>query len=367
MRKIRTLRIVPVSLVILALLLAGCTGGQSKPQSQPAPSVPQAPPPEKKPLRPFTIGVPVSPPSMVHLAPYIAMEKGFFEAQGLKVTKDDLKEFEGGLQALRGSAAGGLDVAGTSSDPLIIAASQGGGVKAIGTYAPKLSVVAVVQPGINKVEDLRGKRIGIQEVGGFNEVMARAVLATKGMKAEDVQYVTVATSGRVPGLVANKIDLAILHIDQYYAAMAKKPDLRVLANLWDVVPKWWYSAYMVREEQLKDPEERQALVGFITAIIKAQRFMYSNRDETIAIGVKYTGQDKDVVTKAYDDLAKGGIWAVNDGMPRDMIEYTISKQVEIGSIPADKKPTYEQVVDPSLAEEALKRLGGRLTGDPRWY
>lgn len=344
----RTIFLVAILVLLATLTIAGAAGQSAT-------------------LHPFKIGVPVSPPSMVHLAPYIALEKGFFAEEGLKVTPDDLVEFEGGLQALRGSAAGGLDVAGTSADPLIIAASQGGGVVGIGTYAPKLSVVMVVQPGINKVEDLRGKRIGIQEVGGFNEVMARAVLATVGMKPEDVQYVTVATSGRVPGLVTNKIDAAILHIDQYYKAMKQKPELKVLVNLWDVLPKWWYSAYMVRKEQLKDPVERKALVGFEAAIIKAQRFMYKNREETIAIAVKYTGNDQETISKAYDNLVKGGIWAVNDGMSKDMVEYTINKQVEIGSIEAGKKPSYNQLLDTSVAEEALKKLGGRWTGDPRWY
>jgi len=58
---------------------------------------------------------------------------------------------------------------------------------------------------------------------------------------------------------------------------------------------------------------------------------------------------------------------VNDGMPENMLEYTINKQVEIGTIEEKNKPTFEQVIDTSIAEEALKNLGGRMTGDPRWY
>jgi hypothetical protein len=34
---------------------------------------------------------------------------------------------------------------------------------------------------------------------------------------------------------------------------------------------------------------------------------------------------------------------------------------------AAKKPTYEQIVDRSIVDEAIKRLGGPMTGDPRWY
>ena len=68
-----------------------------------------------------------------------------------------------------------------------------------------------------------------------------------------------------------------------------------------------------------------------------------------------------------DDLVKGAVWSVNDGMPQKLIEYTIGKEVEVGTIKADNKPTYESVVDKSIVDEAIKRNGGPWTGDPRWY
>ncbi len=349
--------------ILLVFVMVFSVGCSSPAASTPAPAGQEQP----KELVPFKIGIPVSPPCLVHLAPYVAMEKGFFEDVGLLVTEEDLIEFEGGVQSLRGSASGGLDVAGTSADPLIIAAAAGGGVKGIGTYAPKLSVSMVVQPGINSVEDLRGKKIGIQEIGGFSEVMARALLASAGMTPADVQYVTVSTSGRVTGLVTGQIDAAPLHIDQYYSALAEKTDLQIVANMWDVLPEWWYSAYMVTDAQLADPEQRANLVAFEMAIMKAQRFMYENKEETVDIAVKYTKRTKEAESQAYDFLAKGGIWAVNDGMPDNMLEYTINKQVEIGTIEEKNKPSIEEVIDKSVAEEALKNLGGRMTGDPRWY
>jgi len=33
-----------------------------------------------------------------------------------------------------------------------------------------------------------------------------------------------------------------------------------------------------------------------------------------------------VIDKAYDDLSKGGVWSVNDGMPQKLIDYTIGKR-----------------------------------------
>ena len=149
--------------------------------------------------RKIVFGVPVTPPNVVHLPPYIAKEMGFFGEQNIDV---ELVTFEGGTQTLRGSVAGGLDITGTSSDPAIIGAARGAGTKVLGTYSHKLSQSMLVQGDIKSCKDLKDRKIGIQEVGAFNEVMSRAVMASCGLTPKDVEYVPVSTKGRVAGLLA---------------------------------------------------------------------------------------------------------------------------------------------------------------------
>lgn len=313
-----------------------------------------------KPLRHVVYGSPVTPPNLVHLAPYVAQDMGFFKEVGLEV---EFKTFEGGIGALRGMVSGGLDIAGTSSDALIAATAQGVQVHAIGTYAPKLSQVIVSTADVKTIADLKGKKMGIQEVGGFADVMNQLLLSSAGMKKEDVTSVSVTTAGRVAALVTGQINAHALHADQYYTALKQKPDLVTLAKMWEVAPKWWYAAFAAPDDAVK--KNPDLYIDFMTAVIKAQRFMYANKDKTVEIGIKYTKLDPEAVSKGYDDLAKGGIWSVNDGMPKDFVQYTIDKKFEMGAI--DKKPTYEQVVDLSIVNEAIKRNGGPMTGDPRWY
>jgi hypothetical protein len=49
-----------------------------------------------------------------------------------------------------------------------------------------------------------------------------------------------------------------------------------------------------------------------------------------------------------------------------MVEWTIDKQLELGSIKAAEKPTYEKLVDITIIEAAIAKSGGRLKGDKRW-
>jgi NitT/TauT family transport system substrate-binding protein len=311
--------------------------------------------------RKVVFGVPVTPPNVVHIPPYVAKEAGFFAENNIEA---EFVTFEGGTQTLRGSVSGGLDITGTSSDPAIIAAARGAGTKVLGTYSHKLSQSMLVQGDIKTCKDLKGRKIGIQEVGAFNEVMSRAVMASCGLTPKDVQYVNVSTKGRVPGLISGQIDTAILHVDQALVAKKKKADLNILVNLWETLPKWLYAVYIAPEKEIAS--NRQLYVDIMAALIKANRFMYKNKEKTVEIAIKYTQQPADVVAQTYDLLTEAGAWPVNNGLPRDMVEWTINKQVELGSIKAQEKPTYEKLIDVSVLQAALAKAGGRMTGDKRW-
>jgi ABC-type nitrate/sulfonate/bicarbonate transport system substrate-binding protein len=155
-----------------------------------------------------------------------------------------------------------------------------------------------------------------------------------------------------------------MHVDQALVAKKKKADLNILVNLWETLPRWLYAAYIAPEKEIAT--SRQLYVDLMAALIKANRFIYNNKEKTVAIATKHTQQPADVVGQTYDLLAEAGAWPVNNGLPRDMVEWTINKQVELGTIKAQEKPTYEKLIDVSVLQAALAKAGGPLTGDKRW-
>ena len=358
---------VMAAVALVALACAPAAAPAAKPTQAPAtpatatspagaPVAPRAP-------VPFVIGVPVAVPAMIHITMYVAQDEGYYTELGLA---PELKNFDGGVQSLRGSVAGStVDVAGTSSEVLANAVARGANVKGIGSYGPRLSVVMAAQPELKTVADLRGKRIGATGgIGAFGDSMSRAVLATGGLKPEDTQYQPLSTGARVTALLTGQMDTSILHVDQYYKALEQKPDLSLIAKLWDVLPTWWFGAMIATDGALA--ENRESYVAFQQALAKAGRLMYQNRERAIEIGEKHTGNGRAAVEKAYNDLAAAGAWAVNDGLPRELIEATIDKQMEMGLIEGRTRPTFDQMIDRSVADEAVRRLGGPWTGDPRW-
>src|SRR3989442_15073594 len=190
------MRQLAVSLVV-AFIASACAGTAApSPSPSVGATVAASPTVAKATCQPTSvkIAVPVTPPNVVHLPPYVAQELGYFKDENLTV---ELVPFEGGVGALKAMVAGGVNLAGTSTEPVVNAISQGVEVKVIGSYAPNISQVFAVRGDIIKTPaDLKGKRNGIQEAGAFADALSRAYLNKNGVDAKNVQFVRTTTAGR---------------------------------------------------------------------------------------------------------------------------------------------------------------------------
>lgn len=349
--------------VLAALLVAAC-GGETSSPAAPTAARPQTTAaggaagataaPAKGTCTPkqVKIAVPVTPPNVVHIPPYVALDLGYFKEENLEA---ELIRFEGGVGSLRSAAGGSVDLAGTSSEPVITAISQGADVKVVYTYAPNVDVSFVVGPSIKTLADLKGKKIGIQEPGGFADVMSRFVLQKAGINPNDVQFVQTTTAGRVTQLVAGQVDTGVLHIDQTLGIQKQNPDIHVLANMWDVVSNYQYSVYAASTTLIKnDPNTVECMVR---ALMRADRALYdpAMRDKMIDIATKYTQAEKDVVAQTFDQLVKAKAWPQNDGLPRQNIEGVAKSLKDQGQL--GKDVTFDQIVDLSFAQKVVQQLG----------
>jgi len=298
----------------------------------------------------LTFGMPTTPPNLVHISPWVAKEQGFFAEEGLVV---DIFPLEGGIYGIRNGVSGALDAGGGAGASVAVSVARKAGIKAIHSLAPKFASTMTVRSSIKTLEDLKGKKFGVQEVGGFADILSRMVLRKAGIKPEQVTFVPIA-SADVPPLVAGAIDTAILHVDQMLLARQKDPSLHPLVKFWDLEPNQLFLVVVAQEKKLAaEPGKYQALVR---ALVKANRFMYANKARTVEIAMKYAQIPRDVAEQAYDELVRGKVWAQNDGLPRAKVEYTINRMVQVGNIKPEERPAYEDYAAVSVIEPALKGL-----------
>src|SRR5712675_2485180 len=201
---------------IVSMLLACAAFGASDAPAQNAPNCPT--------MRKINIGVSVAPPNVVHTSPYIAKELGFFAKRCIDA---NIVQFEGGQSATSNAAAVQGSAIVSVSD---VAIGNGMKVQQFWGLAPRMPQAYVVSPDVKTAKDLKGRRLSATGggVGGFNWRMGREVLKTGGLGVDEVQFISAATAGRLPGLVAGQIDGVALHPEDVFLARKQKSTLNLL-------------------------------------------------------------------------------------------------------------------------------------------
>lgn len=309
-----------------------------------------------KKLTTVRVGLALIPPKMTFIGFYVARDKGFFTRNGLNVK---LMGEGDGVKSLRGTAAGAFDIAGTSADDVIAAAAQGGGITSVWGYAMPLDTAIVADQSVKTVADLKGKKIAITDPGGFSDVQVRAVLAMAHIPARETSIISLPDrSAFVPSILAGRINAAPFHADDGFAAQEQDPKLHVIAAVYKALPNWWYGSVAVTNKY--KAAHSDTIAKFITAMIQADRWIYSHRAQTIAVGVKETQESKSAVTKAYDFLKKAHEWTVNDGLEKSRVMNTMQYEHKLKQIP--KVPAYTDVADLSIVNSVLAKMGRWKTG-----
>jgi NitT/TauT family transport system substrate-binding protein len=295
------------------------------------------------------VALPTTPPNIVHMPVLIAKDLGLYK--GINVSTINL---EGGVYTYRATVAGSADIALASGAFAIVGKAKGAPTKMILANAPKLEASLVAVKEVQTMADLKGKRIGIQEPGGFADVLSRGVLRAAKIDPKDVNFVSIASED-VPALVAGQVDTAILHVEQEMVARSKVPSLHAVARMWEIQPKNLNTAMAVTEKTIA--EKSVALKIFVKANIEATRLIYTDKAKVLPIIMKYTEQSKAVAEESLDFMIKNCIWDANSGLGPTRINFTANLMEKVGNIPEGKAPKYDDLVDLSFANDAIKELG----------
>jgi len=228
-------------------------------------------------------------------------------------------------------------------------------MKTIYSFAAKNEALLVTAPEVKAVSDIKGKRVGVEGVGGYSHIGFLSVAEPAGIGDNDVTYVRTPPPQRVPFLLGGKADAVVIHVEQLYQAQREKP-VNELARLWRTQPHYLYAAFGAHEDKLR--ERRAVFVKAVRAMIRANRFIYDskNKGKVLEVAEKYTKAPRWALDKTYDVLVEERIWSVNAGLPAKTIQWTNDFNHQRGNYGKDK-PAEGQLVDLSIAQEALKTLG----------
>ena len=221
-------------------------------------------------------------------------------------------------------------------------------IVAVLTDKPLHSIVA--RPDIKTINDLRGKRMGAQRIGGSDQLAAEAILQAKGLDVKDVQFVTLGGDEpvRVEMLRKGLVD-AICTVPPGPVRLTRE-GYNILGGPKDLKIGSPISAVALTDTRLKNNREEAKRV--LRATLRGLRFMHERKEETIQIMVRWLSQTREVARDSYDSILPSFSL---DGSTIDKT-YEFAVESRKATVRTDKPIPLAQVRDLTLLREVQKEL-----------
>jgi ABC-type nitrate/sulfonate/bicarbonate transport system substrate-binding protein len=207
----------------------------------------------------------------------------------------------GGTQSMQALLSNYTQFALASATPPLGVGLQGGAVVIIGAALNKFPFSLVTQKGIDHPSKLAGKRIGIVNFGGSNELAAVLALKEWGIPRQAVTLIRSGdTASRLIALANRNLDATFLSMP--YTIEAQKLGLNVLAHLGDMQAAFPMTVVAVNRGflQKKRSVVKQFMAGYSEAIYR----LMQSKETGISIYRKYLKQqDVKILEATYDDIA----------------------------------------------------------------
>ena len=296
---------------------------------------------------------------------FVGVEKGFFKEFGVE---PELVYFQAAAPIATALAAGQLDVGATGLTAALYNIVLGGEklwiVADKGREWPGYPLVAIVvqkelwDGGLRSIKDLKGRRIGVTQVGSTFHYHIGNILQKEGLALSDVRIVPLqAMAATVEALKGKQVD-AILVPQPFPGAVEAQGFGRIMAWAGDLYP-WQIAAVFYSDKLARD---RTRAVAFMKGYVKASRYYHDAAlvqkdgrpahgpayEELVEITAKYTGARPEIIKLGFPFQDRNGRLLVPD------IERQMAWWVANGFM---KRPLpLRSVVDTSFVEEAVKGL-----------
>ena len=235
---------------------------------------------------------------------WIAQEQGFFVKNGLDA---EIVFIRSGPILMSALTASRINVGFAAGEALVLAAAASGAdVRLIAAFTSRFNHDVVARPGITRPQDLRGKRFGVQSIGGGMWMRARLALEHMGLDPDrdGIQVLVVGDQTIIAqALDTGTIDAASL--DKAFTSILKKKGFPILLDLYHAnIPMIGMSLLAQKSSIDKRPEIAE---NVLKAMIEGLAFSVSPENKaavmkTIMKRLKIT--DPSAAELAYLDIVK---------------------------------------------------------------
>lgn len=286
-------------------------------------------------------------PATFHGLPYaVAMDEGFFEEEGIKVT--GVVPGDGGGTTVRNLLEGDLAFGDVALPAVIKAIDSGSDLMIVGGGVKSPNDVAFVtrnEADFETIEDLQGNTWGFINPGSVTQALSYLAIENAGLDLDSFDLVSV---GGIPeGKTLLKQEEVDLTIQAAPNITLEKDDYKTVALAGDYVPDYQQTIVATKPEIVENNPE--LIKNFLAAIDKAHKWMYENPEEAGLIYAKYAEIDEDGAIEATKQLIELNHWDVQ--LNEAGLDEAVKGMRIVDIIEKDAQIPWDEIVDQSFLAE----------------
>ncbi len=296
--------------------------------------------------RDITINYPAKAPA--NWALFLAKEGGYYQKYGLNAKLVFAVHPAGIAMLVSGEAL----MTNYPMDQAMQAAMRDGSLVIMGCPLNRALFAMMARKDINSVAGLKGKRIGVSQIGDPPYSFAEGILAKAGIGPRDVTWVPLGTdgNGRVAALAGGRIDATMVPPPAYFKL--EPQGFKEIANLADNADLYAPMVYVFKKSELAANPKLPELM--IKAQAEAIKRYYDDKAMAIKAYGVYDTQTPADIERIYDHDQKANTYERVPYVLAPAVDYIVKHQADANIAAQMKAYDFRKVIDNSVVDRLVK-------------
>ena len=229
-------------------------------------------------------------------------------------------------------------------------ALRGMPMRVVASFMDSSTHLLIARPEYKSIRDLKGKTLAVSTIGATSDVAARMMIKQGGIDPEkELKIIPLGVErARYAALREGIVDVAVLSPPT--DTDAQRQGYRILSRFHELF-KLPFAGLGTHLKKLK--EKSDEVKRMVKALLRANRFVRSNREGTIQTMMDWIKVDRESAAATYDSTWK--IFSEDGGMPEAGLKLVVDQGREAMKI--ERPVANSEVADFNIIREVQKELG----------
>lgn len=294
------------------------------------------------------VRISVSSLDVAFFTPAVAHKRGFFKEEGIEA---ELIRMNANI-SVTALATGDIDYT-MIFGSVVRAAIRGLPVKVVASFLDSPTQMLIARPEFKSVKELKGKTLGVSTFGATADVSARMMLRYSGIDPEKEMKILAlgAERARFSALKEGIVDVVV--ISPPADAEGSALGFKVLARAYELF-KFPFVGLGVNVKKMNDrPDEVKRV---IKALIKANRFIRTNREGSIQVLMEWGRTTRENAGASYDSTVK--VFNQDGSIPDEGLRLVVEQAKEGAKL--SREISAGDVADLTILRQAQKELQAQV-------